>query len=47
MKKAEHARKRFSKESKQDTVKMIIEKGHSIAEVAKNHEDGLFLTVKP
>ncbi len=36
MKKAEHARRRFNKEFKQDAVKMIIEKGYSIAEVAKN-----------
>ena len=30
------SRRRFSKEFKQDAVKMITEHGHSIAEVAKN-----------
>ncbi|MEW6711144.1 MAG: transposase [Candidatus Riflebacteria bacterium] len=29
-------RRRFTKEFKQDAVKMITEQGHSIAEVAKN-----------
>lgn len=36
MKKAVQIRRMFTKEFKQDAVKMITEQGHSIAEVAKN-----------
>ncbi len=36
MKNEEQVRRKFSKEFKQDAVKMVTEKGHSIAEVAKN-----------
>ncbi|MBU1106265.1 MAG: transposase [Candidatus Riflebacteria bacterium] len=36
MKKTEQIRRSFTKEFKQDVVKMITEQGHSIAEVAKN-----------
>ncbi len=36
MKNEKQARRRFSKEFKQDAVKMVTEQGHSIAEVAKN-----------
>lgn len=36
MKDEKQARRRFTKEFKQDSVKMITEHGHSIAEVAKN-----------
>ncbi len=36
MKDEKQARRRFTKEFKQDAVKMITEQGHSIAEVAKN-----------
>jgi transposase len=36
MKKADQIRRTFTKEFKQDAVKMITEQGHSIAEVAKN-----------
>ena len=36
MKEEKQARRRFTKEFKQDAVKMVTEQGHSIAEVAKN-----------
>lgn len=36
MKEAKQARRRFTKEFKQDAVKMITEQGHSIADVARN-----------
>jgi len=36
MKETEQIRRTFTKEFKQDAVKMITEQGHSIAEVAKN-----------
>jgi len=36
MKETKQARRRFTKEFKQDAVKMITEQGHSIADVARN-----------
>jgi transposase len=36
MKRKKKARRHFSKEFKQDAVKMITEQGHSIAEVSEN-----------